>query len=94
MPIGNLKMLLSKIILFYSVFYIVMKVFAVLFENVWVLPNLILAIPFLVSAILGGIMIKQNSYSWIYVIIGILVISLIRYYEAEWVVNLHQYLHQ
>jgi len=94
MPIGNLKMLLSKIILFYSVFYIVMKVFAVLFENVWVLPNLILAIPFLVFAILGGIMIKQNSYSWIYVIIGILVISLIRYYEAEWVVNLHQYLHQ
>jgi hypothetical protein len=71
-----------------------MKVFAVLFENVWVLPNLILAIPFLVSAILGGIMIKQNSYSWIYVISGILVISVIRYYEAEWVVNLHQYLNQ
>jgi len=94
MPIGNLKMLLSKIILFYSVFYIVMKVFAVLFENVWVLPNLILAIPFLVSAILGGIMIKQNSYSWIYVISGILVISVIRYYEAEWVVNLNQYLNQ
>ena len=94
MPIGNLKILLSKIILFYSVFYIVMKVFAVLFENVWVLPNLILAIPFLVSAILGGIMIKQNSYSWIYVISGILVISVIRYYEAEWVVNLNQYLNQ
>ena len=87
-------MLLSKIILFYSVFYIVMKVFAVLFEGVWVLPNIILAIPFLVFAILGGIMIKQNGYSWIYVITGILVISAIRYFEAEWVVNLHQYLNQ
>ncbi len=85
-------MLSSKIILFYSVFYIVMKVFAVLFENVWVLPNLILALPFLIIAILGGMMLKRNNYSWIYVISGILVISLIRYYEAEWVVNLHQYL--
>ncbi|MCJ7758442.1 MAG: hypothetical protein MUP24_09885 [Gillisia sp.] len=87
-------MLLSKIILFYSVFYIVMKVFAVLFENVWVLPNLILAIPFLIFAILGGMMLKRNNYSWIYAIAGILVIGLIRYYEAEWVVNLHEYLNQ
>ena len=85
-------MLLSKIILFYSVFYIVMKVIAVLFENVWVLPNLILALPFLIIAILGGMMLKRNDYYWIYVITGILVISLIRYYEAEWVVDLHQYL--
>ncbi len=92
MPIGNLKMLLSKIILFYSVFYIVMKVIAVLFENVWVLPNLILALPFLIIAILGGMMLKRNDYYWIYVIAGILVISLIRYYETEWVVDLHQYL--
>jgi len=87
-------MLLSKVILFYSVFYIVMKVFAVLFENVWVLPNLILAIPFLIFAIIGGRMLKRNNYSWIYAISGILVIGLIRYYEAEWVVNLHEYLNQ
>jgi len=87
-------MLLSKVILFYSVFYIVMKVFAVLFENVWVLPNLILAIPFLIFAIIGWMMLKRNNYSWIYAIAGILVISLIRYYEAEWVVTLHEYLNQ
>jgi hypothetical protein len=92
MPIRNLKMLLSKVILFYSVFYIVMKVFAVLFENVWVLPNFILALPFIIFAILGGMMLKRNNYSWVYVIAGILVIGLIRFYEAEWVVNLHEYL--
>jgi len=92
MLIRNLKILLSKIILFYSVFYIVMKVFAVLFDNVWVLPNLILALPFLIFAILGGMMLRRKNYSWIYVISGVLVISLIRYYEVEWVVNLHQYL--
>jgi hypothetical protein len=71
-----------------------MKVFAVLFENVWVLPNLILALPFLVFAIIGGMMLKRHNYSWIYAIAGIFVISLIRYYEAEWVVNLHEYLTQ
>ena len=84
-------MLLSKIILFYSVFYIVMKVFAVLFEGVWVLPNLILAIPFLVLAVLGAVMIKRKNFSWIFVIAGILVIGLVRYFEAEWVVELHEY---
>ncbi len=92
MPIGNLKMLLSKIILFYAVFYIVMKGFAVLFENVWTAPNLILALPFLILAIVGGIILKRHAYSWAYVISGVLVIGLIRYYEAVWVVHLHQYL--
>ena len=91
MPIGNLNVLLSKVILFYSVFYVVMKVFAVIFEGVWVLPNLILAIPFLIFAVIGIVMIKRKNYSWIYVIAGILVISAIRYFEAEWVVELHEY---
>lgn len=91
MPIKNLEVLLSKVILFYSVFYIVMKTFAILFEGVWVLPNIILALPFVILAVLGGVMIKQKNFSWIFVIAGILVIGLVRYYEAEWVVLLQDY---
>lgn len=91
MPTNNLKAIISKIILFYSVFFVVMKVIAILFENAWPLPNLILAIPFLIFAIIGGLMMKRETYSWIYVIIGVIVISALRYYEASWMVSLHEY---
>lgn len=88
----NLKELLSKIILFYSGFYIIMKLIAILFRGVWAIPNLIIALPFVIFAVVGGVMLKQNRFSWIYVIIGVVVISVIRYYEAQWVVDLHKYL--
>ena len=87
----NLKALLCKIIFFYSVFYVVMKIIAILFEHIWPLPNLILAFPFVLFAVVGGYMLKQKKFYWLYVIAGILVISAIRYYEARWVVSLHQY---
>jgi len=91
MPKTNFKAIISKIIVFYSVFYVIMKLIAILFDDVWVLPNLILALPFLLFAIIGGLLIKKESFSWIFVITGVLVISAIRYYEAEWVVALHEY---
>lgn len=87
----NLKELLSKIILFYSVFYVIMKLIAIVFNGAWAVPNLIIAFPFLLFAAVGGIMLKQNRFSWIYVVTGVVVISAIRYYEMEWVVELHQY---
>lgn len=87
----NLKALISKIIFFYSIFYGAMKIIAVLFQDAWALPNLILAIPFMIFAVIGGIMLKQDSYSWIYVGAGVIVISIVRYFEMQWVQQLHQY---
>ena len=87
----NLKALISKIILFYSVFYGAMKIIAVLFNDAWPLPNLIMAIPFLIFAVVGGLMLKRDSYSWIYVAAGVIVISIVRYYEIQWLQQLHQY---
>lgn len=88
----NLKALVSKIILFYSIFYVVMKLIAILFQGAWPIPNLILAIPFVIFAAVGWRMLKQNSYSWIYVITGVIIISVIRYYEMDWQVDLQQFL--
>lgn len=87
----NLKALISKIILFYSVFYGAMKIIAVLFNDAWPLPNLIMAIPFVIFAIVGGLMLKRDNYSWIYVAAGVIVISIVRYYEIQWLQQLHQY---
>ncbi|WP_034921535.1 hypothetical protein [Gillisia sp. CAL575] len=91
MPKTNFKAIISKIIVFYSVFYVIMKLIAILFEDAWILPNLILALPFLLFATIGGLLMKKEKFSWIYVVIGVLVISAIRYYEARWVVTLHEY---
>mgnify|MGYP003111769015 CR=1 len=87
----NLKALISKIILFYSIFYVIMKLIAVIFQNAWPAPNLILAIPYIIFAVIGWIMLKKETFSWFYVIAGILVISLIRFYETEWIVGIQQY---
>lgn len=87
----NLKALISKIILFYCVFYGVMKLIAVFFQGAWPLPNLIMAIPFIVFAVIGGLMLKRDTYSWIYVVAGVIVISIVRYYELEWVQQLQLY---
>ncbi|MFO7721352.1 MAG: hypothetical protein R6W85_13075 [Gillisia sp.] len=91
MPKRNLKGLISKIILFYSFFYVIMKIIAILFQDAWALPNLIIALPFAVFAAIGWVMLKREEYSWIYVIAGVVIISVVRYYEMEWVVDLHRY---
>ncbi|TVZ25413.1 hypothetical protein JM83_0325 [Gillisia sp. Hel_I_86] len=91
MPKTNFKAIISKIIVFYSVFYVVMKLIAILFEDAWALPNLIIALPFLLFAIIGGLLMKNDNFSWVYVVVGILVISAIRFYEARWVIELHEY---
>ncbi|SDR66793.1 hypothetical protein [Gramella sp. MAR_2010_147] len=82
--------LISKIIFFYSVFYVIMKIIAV-FTGAWAIPNLILSIPYLGFAIVGALMVKRNSYHWAYVIPGAILISIVRYYEKEWMLQLHEY---
>ena len=82
--------LISKIIFFYSIFYVIMKVLA-MFKGAWVIPNLILSVPYLIFAIVGAYMVKRNFYHWAYVIAGAIVISIIRYYEQEWMVQLQNY---
>lgn len=87
----NFKALVSKIILFYSVFYVIMKLIAILFQGAWPIPNLLFTIPYLIFAAIGWRMMKREHFSWIYVIAGVIVISVIRYYEMEWMVAIQQY---
>lgn len=82
--------LISRIIFFYSIFYVVMKILAI-FQGAWLIPNLILSVPYIIFAIVGGLMVKKNSYHWAYVIAGAIVISVIRYYEQEWMHQLQNY---
>lgn len=87
----NLKALISKIIIFYSIFYVIMKLIAISFQDAWLIPNLILCIPYILFGIIGWVMLKRNQFSWIYVVAGVIVISAVRYYEKEWMVAMYNY---
>lgn len=85
------KYTLSRIIFFYSVFYIVIKIVAV-GKGEALLPQLILVLPFLLLAGLGYWHEKNKQYKWWYVIVGIIVISAIRFYETDLLEMLNTYL--
>lgn len=74
--------ILTKIILIYSIFFIVMKA-VIIFGGAWPVPNLLLMIPFLILGIISGLQIRRENYSWWFVGIGAAVIILTRIYETS-----------
>lgn len=74
--------ILTKIILFYSLFFILMKT-VILFQGAWLIPNLILMLPFFILAVISGLQVKKEKYSWFFVAIGAAIIILTRIYESR-----------
>ncbi len=84
--------ILTKIILFYSIFYVFMKLVVVLFGEAWPVPNLLLSLPYVILALISWWQIKQEKFSWLFVFIGAAVIILTRVYEREFAVWMQQQL--
>ena len=74
--------ILTKIILFYSLFFIFMKA-VILFQGAWLIPNLILMLPFAILAVISGLQVKKDNYSWFFVAVGAAIIILTRIYETR-----------
>ena len=81
--------ILTKIILIYSIFFILMKL-VIIFGGAWLVPNLLLILPFLILVIISGIQVKRETYSWWLVGIGAAVIILTRIYERQLAVWIQQ----
>ena len=75
--------ILTKIILFYSIFYVAMKLGVVIFGNAWPVPNLLLSLPYVILALISWWQVKQEKFSWIFVFLGAAVIILTRVYETQ-----------
>lgn len=84
--------ILTKIILFYSIFYVFMKLGVVLFGDAWPVPNLLLSLPYVILALVSWWQVKQEKFSWLFVVIGAAVIILTRVYEREFSVWMQQQL--
>ena len=83
--------ILTKIILIYSIFFIVMKT-VIIFGGAWPMPNLLLMIPYLILGIIAAMQLKRENYSWWFVGIGAAVIILTRVYETQFAVWVQQQL--
>ena len=81
--------ILTKIILFYSLFYIIMKTIAI-FGGAWLWPNLLLMIPYLILGIIAALQVKRENYSWWFVGIGAAVIIITRVYETQFSIWVQQ----
>ncbi|MEG9328133.1 hypothetical protein V6B16_09345 [Salinimicrobium catena] len=84
--------ILTKIVLFYSLFYVLLKAIVLVFGNAWLVPNLLLTLPYLLLAALGWWQMKKENYSWWYVAAGAAVIILTRIYEMQFSVWVQQQL--
>ena len=73
---------LTKIVSVYSFFFVLLKSIAII-RGAWMIPNIILAIPFIIVGILTAYTIIYKKYSWIITIITVALIIAVRYFEYD-----------
>lgn len=75
---------LTKIISIYSFFFVLLKSLAII-RGAWILPNIILTVPFVLLGISTAYVVYFKKYNWILAIFGATLIVVVRYYEVDWV---------
>jgi hypothetical protein len=80
----------TKIVVIFSGIFIFMKFFAVLTQELWVLPNLIIALPALLLGIGGIMLLQKRKTNWWFILFAFVVFVAIRLNEEAWVVWLQQ----
>mgnify|MGYP000462190989 CR=1 FL=1 len=84
------KLIITKIIVIYSAFFLVLKISAII-QGGWVAANLLVALPIVLLGLLGYYFLKTNTTNWLYAIGSIVIISAMRFYEQELTVWLHNF---
>lgn len=82
--------IITKIITYYSIFYIGVKAYGI-YTGMWFLPNLIIIGILGILALIGWIIIRTKKYNWIYGITGIIVVTLLRVYEIRLINYLYEH---
>jgi len=84
------KLTIYKITVIYAAFYLLMKIYSIVVENFWILPNLIISLPIVIIGLVAWWQLKQDKTNWWFIVLSIIVISATRYYESDWVLWLNQ----
>jgi hypothetical protein len=82
------KLIITKIIVIYSGFFLLLKLSAI-FQGGWVVANLLVALPILLLGLLGYYFLKTDSPNWYYALGSIIAVSAMRFYEQDLIVWIH-----
>ncbi|MCM5663721.1 SRPBCC family protein [Galbibacter mesophilus] len=80
---------ITKIIAYYGLFYAAVKVYAI-FQGLWFWPNLLIAVFLGIMAAVGFYIVKKEKYNWYFIVVCIILVSALRYYESQLVPYLQQ----
>lgn len=86
------KVVFNKIILIYAIFYVVLKAYVIVFKDQWLLENLLISIPIIFIGVLAYYFQKTKKQNWYSIFVSIATATLLRLYESEWIVQIHQFL--
>ena len=75
---------LTKIVSVYCFFFVLLKSIAIV-RGAWMIPNIVMAIPFMIMGIWTAYTVIYKKYSWIIAVLVVVLIILTRYYEYDWV---------
>ena len=75
---------LTKIVSVYCFFFVLLKSIAIV-RGAWMIPNIILALPFIIMGILTAYTVLYKKYSWAVTIAAVVLIIAVRYFEFDWV---------
>ncbi|WP_396174930.1 hypothetical protein [Flavobacterium sp.] len=75
---------LTKIVSVYCFFFVLLKSIAIV-RGAWMIPNIILALPFIIMGILTAFTVLYKKYSWVVTIAAVVLIIAVRYFEVDWV---------
>ncbi|WP_224483302.1 hypothetical protein [Robertkochia aurantiaca] len=81
--------IITKIIGIYCLFYAGVKAYAAISTRMWTPSNLVIAGLLALVAGVSFYIIRQQKYSWFFVIFGILFVTLLRAFERDLVQWLH-----
>ena len=86
------KIVFNKIILIYSIFYLALKIYAIVFMNQWFVENLILSSPIIVIGILAYYFQREQIQNWTFILLSIGAAIILRLNEAKWILQIHEFL--
>jgi uncharacterized membrane protein len=74
----------TKVVLLYSLFFVIMKIVAGFQGYDWGL-NLLIALPFFIILMLGYWLYNAHKINWTFLLISMLAMAAIHYFEADFV---------
>ena len=86
------KVVFNKIILIYSIFYVALKAYAIVFLDQWFLENLVISLPIIIIGLLAFYFQVKKLQSWPFILSALAIAILLRLNESKWVLQLHDYL--